>query len=190
MKRAIMSIVWLLLVGGLSGQQLRFYKENITMQIGDGYFYVSGNYYLRGDSAAKRLLMYPFPVDVCYGEVDSVYVFDLSAGEMIAFDRIENKMIVFPIHFTEGAELELKISYRQQLHSNRAEYILETTKTWRRPLDQADFQLIVPNNKRITRFSYPPDSSISGQKEKVYFWTKTNFMPAQNMIFKFEERKE
>ncbi len=187
MKRLMTITAGLLLIGGLSSQQLSFYKENVTMKIGERHFYVSGNYYLKSDSAAKRLLMYPFPVDPAYGEVDSVYVFDLTAGETIAFDRNEDKMIVFPVHFLKGTELLLQVSYRQRLHQNRAEYILETTKTWRKPLVQADFQLIVPSSKKITHFSYPPDDSISGQQEKVYFWTKTNFMPVQNMIFEFRD---
>jgi hypothetical protein len=181
-----LSAVWLVFMFCANAQNLSFYKENITMKIGESHFYVSGNYYLRGDSSAKHLLMYPFPVDSAfYGDVDSIYVFDLSAGQAIDFEKKTQRMIVFPIHFGFGNEITLLISYRQQLLDNQAEYILETTKTWRKPLARADFQLIVPNGIEVTGFSYPPDGSTPGDRETLFYWTKSDFMPEYNMIFEF-----
>ena len=181
-----MSLVWLVLMFNANAQKLSFYKENITMKIDNNNFFVTGTYHLKGDSAAKHLLMYPFPVDsALYGVVDSIYVFDLTADQAIDFEKKTQRMIVFPIYFGFGNEITLLISYRQQLLDNQAEYILETTKTWRKPLARADFQLIVPYSIEVTGFSYPPDDIAPGDRETLFYWTKFDFMPEYNMILEF-----
>jgi len=166
-------------------QDISFYKENITMKIEKDYFYVTGSYYLRTTGDKSITLVYPFPADSIYGLADSVLIYNLSADTTVSIlNRIPNSL-VFKADFGDSPELVILISYRQKLLGNRAEYILESTKGWRKPFEQADYQLIVPVDLEVHSFSMPPDESIINGEETIYYWVKRNFMPSVNMIFEF-----
>ncbi|MCU0370819.1 MAG: hypothetical protein MUC31_05345 [Bacteroidales bacterium] len=168
------------------GQDISFYKENITMKISNGYFYVTGYYYLETTGDRSVALVYPFPVDPFYGDPDSILVFNLTTDQPVDLLESKDEGVVFTAEFGEYSnELQLLISYRQQLLQNQAEYILESTAGWRSPLQQADYQLIVPKGMEIIDFSIPPDEVIQADEEKIYYWSRKDFMPRANMIFEF-----
>jgi len=155
------------------------------MKIADDFFYVSGTYYLKGEISSNKTLVYPFPVDPLYGNVDSVYFFNLTSNEIIIPQKTNNKSSVFKIDFGKNNKMVIQASYRQKLLSNKAEYILKTTMAWKKPLEQANYQLIIPANIRITTFSISPQDSVNSGKEVIYYWEKHNYMPGENMIFEF-----
>ena len=167
-------------------QGFSFYKENITMKIEKDYFYVTGIYYLKSDRSKSETLVYPFPVDSSFGAVDSIFVFNLTTNENIMLKKIKTNYAVFKIDFSHNSELMIQIAYRQKLLATRAEYILESTISWKKPLDQANYQLIVPSNMHICKFSIPPQDSIITKKDIVYYWEKFNYMPSENLIFEYK----
>ena len=169
----------------LSGQDFDFYKENITMEIGEGYFHVNGIYYLKNKRSEVKTLVYPFPVDPLYGKVDSVYIFNLKTNEIIEPLKTDVNSAVFKIDFSTHNELAVQVSYRQELINSRAEYILESTIAWKKPLDQANYQLIVPNSIELIKFSIPPGDSSVYDDERIYFWEESNYMPPGNLVFDF-----
>ena len=166
-------------------QDVSFYQENITMKIEPDFFYVSGTYYLRTVSDSSIVLFYPFPLDSLYGEVDTLLIFNLNTNTKS--EPLENRPngSVFRVSFGNEKETAILISYRQKLLGNRAEYILTTTASWRKPLEQADYQLIVPDSLHITSFSYTPDKSQPIENEIIYYWSRRNFMPDRNMVVGF-----
>jgi hypothetical protein len=174
----------------LSGQGLDFYKENITLKIDSGFIYVSGIYYLRNNTKKGASLVYPFPVDPHYGKADSLLIVNLAAGEFIKPLKIGTGGAQFRVGPTLTGEVALQISYRQKLLASRAEYILKSTAGWKKPLDQANYQLILPANLRITKFSLPPQDSIVTDHEIVYTWYKQHYLPVENLIFEFVKRKQ
>jgi len=157
------------------------------MKIEADYFYVTGNYYLKTTGDRSIILVYPFPVDSLYGEVDSIYIFNLTSNTPVEFLDKKKNSLVFKADFGEFREIEILISYRQRLLGSRAEYILESTKGWRKPFEQADYQLIIPNDLEITLFSIPPDETVIADEERVYYWSRKNYMPEINMIFEFRK---
>jgi len=169
----------------VSGQDFNFYKENITMKIEEGYFHVNGIYYLKNESRKVKTLVYPFPVDPLYGKVDSFYIINLKTNEIIEPLQTDVSNAVFKIDFSNHNELAIQVSYRQELLSSRAEYILESTIAWKKPLDQANYQLIVPNSIERVTFSIPPGDSSVYEDERLYFWEEFNYMPTGNLIFDF-----
>ncbi|MCK9398930.1 MAG: hypothetical protein M0Q51_02900 [Bacteroidales bacterium] len=189
MHKTLLFLIFLISYSIGFGQDISFYKENITMKIEKDYFYVTGNYYLKTNGDKLATLVYPFQVDSLMGEVDSIYIFNLTANEPV--EPLSNRRdgIVFRADFGDNTELLILISYRQKLSGNRAEYILESTIGWRKPLDQADYQLIIPDNLKVVRFSIPPDESILTDTERIYYWSKTDYMPTGNMVFEFIDNK-
>jgi hypothetical protein len=173
----------------LQAQEISFFKENITMKLEQDHFYVSGNYFLKTTGDQSITLVYPFPVDTLYGDVDSLRIFNLSTNRLIEPLDVKKEAAVLKVDFGDLKEVEILISYRQKLLGNRAEYILESTRSWRKPLEQADYELIVPDRLKINSFSYPPDESIAAGTETIYYWSRSNFMPSVNMVFEFKPEK-
>lgn len=172
----------------LHAQDISFFKENITMKIEQDYFYITGNYFLKTTGDQSIILVYPLPVDSLYCEVDSINIFNLTTDEPVKILERKKDVAVFKLEFAEYKEVELLISYRQKLLGDRAEYILESTVSWRKPLEQADYQLIVPEGLEIINFSIAPGDSISAGEETIYYWSKKNYMPDRNMVFEFKRR--
>jgi hypothetical protein len=188
MHRSLLLLVFHFSFFTIQAQDVSFYKENITMKIEQDYFYVTGNYFLRTTGDQSIILVYPLPVDSLYGEVDSINIFNLTTNHPVNILERKKDVAVFKAEFGEYKEIEILISYRQKLLGNRAEYILESTASWRRPLEQADYQLIAPKGLEIINFAIPPDKSISAGEETIYYWAKKNYMPDRNMKFEFKER--
>lgn len=155
------------------------------MKLEKDHFYVTGNYFLRTTGDQSIVLYYPFPADSLYGEVDTLTIYNLTAGNPVDMLERKTESAVFRVNFEGNPEIELLIAYRQKLLGNKAEYILETTASWKKPFEQADYQLIVPAEMEITVFSIPPDNMMDAGKEKIYYWSRKNYMPASNMIFEF-----
>jgi hypothetical protein len=168
-------------------QDFTFYKENITMKIENNSFYVTGIYYVRNQPGKIRLLTYPYPSGPALGDIDSVFIYNLTTNEPITPLKSDNTSTVFKIEFGSGNELAIQISYRQKLFGNHAEYILKSTRHWKKPLKIADYQLIVPAEINVFSFSIPPQDSVVSQKSKVYYWTKQNYYPDKNMVFEFRK---
>ena len=185
MYRSILLFVFHFSFFTFQGQDISFFKENITMKIEQDFFYVTGDYFLKTDKDSSIVLVYPFPVDSLYGEVDSILIFNITGNKPIEILSKKKTGVLFRADFGKEKEIQLLIAYRQKLPGNKAEYILESTASWRKPLEQADYQLIVPADLEITRFSIQPDTFMEAGEEMVYYWTKKNYMPRVNMIFEF-----
>lgn len=170
-------------------QNISFYKENITMKIEADSFCVTGIYYLRGDEHERATMIYPFPVDSLYGEVDSFYIYNLITNESIIPQQINKNNAVFSIDFADNQELIIQISYRQKLLYNYAEYILKSTINWKESLDEAYYQLIIPEYIEITKFSIFPGDSIIADNEKIYMWEEYNYLPEKNLIFEYRYKQ-
>lgn len=166
-------------------QEIEFYKENITMEISEGYFNVTGTYYLRSDSNSTFPLTYPFPKDPLYGEVDSIYLFNLKTGAPVEIKKKTGTGILFMAEPDTSGKAEILISYRQKIKGNKAEYIVTTTRTWQKPIEEATFQLITPAGMVIEKSSYPPADTLITSENQVYTWYFFNFMPEENMIFEW-----
>ena len=186
LKNILISGIFIFSFGQIYAQNLHFYREDITFEIKDQYFYVNGNYYFCnvGNDSIKSLLFYPFPIDSAYGKVDSVNITMVSDSSN-AIQNISQSGAFFVVKIKPYGSNKFNISYRQKLLGKKAEYILLTTKQWGKPFEQVNYKLITHNNIQVQSLSYPADSNYSANKEEIYFWHKKNFMPDKNMIIVF-----
>jgi hypothetical protein len=188
MRFFISVISFIVLNIAASGQGFTFYKENITLKIHRGCFYVTGVYYFRNDNSKTEALIYPFPVDPLYGAVDSLFIFNTTTNQVIKPLKTGLDGMAFKVDFSKLREQVIQVSYRQTLLDHRAEYILKSSIGWKKPLDQANYQLIVPLDMRISRFSIFPQDSIVTDHEVIYTWKKQNYFPSENLIFEYVNR--
>jgi len=189
MKFSLLFSIFCFIPTIFSAQIIEFYKEYITIEIHNGYVEINGVYQLRnpGNSTQEMKLYYPFPIDSMYGEVSDAYAFERMGDTTITRLIAQNE---------KGAMVDLKVApmlaktlyigYTQKLLSNKSEYILTSTKKWKKPLESSEFELIVPFSYTIDSMTYHPfDTAVSGNKTH-YFVRKINFMPEKNFVVWFK----
>ncbi|MCG3118954.1 MAG: hypothetical protein ALAOOOJD_01243 [bacterium] len=176
----------LLLSSFAFGQRADFFKEDITFHLDGIYLHVEGYYWFanHSDKPVHSDIYYPFPIHAG-DQIDSIRVYNISAGRETGFQKEDKFGLSFMLHFAALDTILLQIKYRQKLKADSAVYILQTTRGWGKPLNDAEFKLITPASFQIKKFSYPPDASFELEKLKIYHWKKENFMPAEDMIFTF-----
>ncbi|HNY03036.1 MAG TPA: hypothetical protein PKG48_10635 [Bacteroidales bacterium] len=185
MRALVLLSVLISVSSTIAAQGMDFYQEKITMKVERGLFRVTGIYYVKSDDRSREVLAYPYPAGSSYGAVDSVRIYNLTENKIINPLSHDPGMTLFAVDFVSSDSLAVQISYCQKLMSNKAEYVLKSTIGWRKPLEQADYQLIVPSGLRILTFSMAPQDSIVTPEETVYLWNKRNYMPAGNFIVEF-----
>jgi hypothetical protein len=168
------------------GQRADFFKEDLTFRLDSVYFDVDGFYWFANHSNKPVIsnIFYPFPYNAG-SEIDSVRLYDISAGQKPRYRKEDNNGISFVLHVAPLDTVLFQIGYRQKLNSDSVVYILKTTKGWGKPMNWAEYKLIVPDYITIKEFSYPPDKTYKIEKNKIYYWKKLNFMPNMDMVFHF-----
>ncbi len=140
LKRCFFIITFSLFLNQLHSQHLNFYREDISFTIKDNYFYVDGDYYFcnTGKDSLNQILFYPFPIDSLYGNTDSIKITDFKFNKNIDFS-IEKTGVSFVVKLNPYGTIKYNIQYRQKLLGNKAEYILLTTKQWKKPIEQVNY---------------------------------------------------
>ena len=176
----------------IQAQDLQFYQEDLDFKIEENYFYVDGLYYFRNTSSKEinRRLFYPFPQDEAYGEVDSIFAFNIqdSLKEINLHNNLKGSS--FTIHIDPDTTAIYRIGYRQKLKETKAEYILTTTQSWGIPFTQVNYTLEFPKEFSLDSISYIPDSLHEGKEKYIFFWHKDNFMPNKNFEINFKNQEE
>lgn len=170
-------IFYLLNTIATSGQNLEFYREDIVFILNKNFVETDAAYHFCnvGESDIKTVLFYPFP-DNTLKLIDSIKIEDLRTNVSIPFRKADSGLY-FMIYVKAFAQSAYKVYFRQNLKDGHFKYILTTTSTWRRPLDQASYELHVPISISIDTLSYSPDTSFTSQKTQYFMWKKKDFMP-------------
>jgi hypothetical protein len=168
------------------GQRADFFREDITFRLDgihldvEGYYWFSNN----SDKSIATDLSYPFP-NFSGEKIDSIRVYNISAGRKTGYNLDGTNGISFSLFIAPHDTALFQIGYRQKLGGDSAVYILRTTQGWGKPLNHAEYKLLVPDSLVIKDFSYPPVKSYEIQGERIYYWTMEYFMPARDMVFHF-----
>ncbi|MGD0337830.1 MAG: DUF4424 family protein [Bacteroidota bacterium] len=112
-------------------------------------------------------------------------VYDITGN---AFEKILQKVpsgIFFEIKIRPNDTSIYHIEYNQRIVSDSVRYILQTTKYWHKPLETAEYKLVVEKPVTVQTLSYRPDSVYQIQGMKIYYWWKENFLPEEDMIIHF-----
>ena len=194
MTKKLLIFLYLLLVNVFVwAGDLHFFREDLTFEItDDSYFCVDGEYYFRNSSmkTLKQVLFYPFPQDSIYGEIESLMVIEINDPQNSKISKFNSKGAFFKVEISPQSEKIYRITYRQKMKSNQAEYILLTTQRWKEPFEEIHYQLVFPLQTKIEYISYSPDNIGVLNDKNVYFWEKKDFMPDRNFILKIEKKFE
>lgn len=184
-------VFYFILIIYISAQaELKFIGENLTFVLENSRFSVAGTYFFYNDGKepVKTQLYYPFVIDKDnYHPVDSIFVFNKQNGKRETLKQsVEG--VFFPVECLPDSTVKYIIGYSQNLKGSQAEYILKTTSYWNAPLMFADYNLVADSSLVISEFPYPPDQQFAVSDKLCYSWHKENFMPTNNMLFKFKRK--
>ena len=171
-------------------QNVDFYCEDLVFKLTQNQLRVDGNYYFRNQTIEplKSRMIYPFPVDSCYGTVDSVSAFNI-IDQTNCIKQTGNKAAIVELLLEPMDTTVIKISYLQKLNCSKAEYILTSTHSWGKKFKVVNYKLICDTILNIDSISYIPDTMQIVNNKTIYFWKKKNFMPDKNFIVYFSKDK-
>jgi len=187
MRIVFISTLLLIAILGFS-QGLEFYREDISFKLENQIFTVDGVYYFCNTSSdtVRHDLLYPFPEDKTYLEVDSIIIVDESTGSELSFisSNFLKKGVYFYLELLPYSTTKIRICYEQKITGNKAEYILTSTNAWGKPFEVVNYELYVAPEYENLELSYPPDSI--DEDKGTYYWQKWDFMPDRNFIIRFK----
>ena len=187
MKRILIIVLILGLFADLKSQQIDFFSESLTFRLQDGSFEVEGLYYMRNNTDAEiiQTLFYPFPDVKRYGKISFVSI--IKEGETNSLLRNQTEYgAVFNITLKAKEEAAYHIRYIQELKTTEAKYIITTTQVWKKPFEEANYQIEYPLSMKLVKSSIEPDTTFQSGNLNIYRWNRKNFMPTVDFEFRYE----
>jgi hypothetical protein len=158
-------------------QDLQFYREDIVFRIHVNNVETDAAYYFAnvGDKDKRVALFYPFPENT-KELVDSLVVEDLRTKSVIPHQEARSGVFI-PIFTKAYGQSAYRVYFRQLLKEDHFRYILNSTATWGKPLEFANYELQLPVSVTLDSLNYPPDTSFIMNDIRYFKWKKTDFMP-------------
>lgn len=182
--------IWLFLNITCFAQSIDFFRENIEIELHDHSVSLNGTYYFRNASELpiSVLLNYPFIVNDSLPFPDSITVFDRIHSAPIKHSN-SSSAIIFPLEMPAKSIIIIDIFFNQKAIYNEFEYILLTTQKWHKPLELANFKIVVPARLKLNDTSFPFQETTSDEKMTCFSLNKRNFMPQKNLSIVWEVKK-
>lgn len=168
-----------------------FIYEKITLEIKPAELRVTGLYRFQNRFPFDITLpmLYPFPVDEYQDFPHTIDAKSITVhGERtlnLGFRRLANA-IRLDLPMRRKSSAEMKVTYSQRLTGSRARYILTTTKAWGKPIESADYEIILPAELRLDFISLPFDRTDTIAGKRYYYSHKGDFMPDRDLIVEWE----
>lgn len=166
-------------------QDLQFYREDIIFIIEKDKVQTLAKYHFcnLGEKDIRTVLFYPFPENT-RDLIDSLTITEVKTTAPIPY-REGKSGIFFNISVLAHDQAAYEVFFRQKLQGKIFKYILTSTETWHRPLEFANFSLMVPLSMTIDSLTYPPDTSYIQNDHRYYSWKKKDFMPDKDFEIYF-----
>lgn len=164
----------------VEGPGVVFQKEHIKIFVGEKNIRVHGLYtFVNPQSSFQRAtLFYPIPVDSMHPSAD--YILVRSGGSVLAA-HAQKDGAFFGVEIPAGESRDVEVIYEQTCADGSGCYILTSTAAWERPLEQARFEIHVPDGIALERMSYEADRVNRGKGERVHEFTRFDFMPETDL---------
>ena len=131
-----------------------FASEHVRLCIRSESFLVEGDYWFRsGDGPI--LLRFPFPLHEPIGPpvLEAAWVLVDEDRVPLAIDQSHDGFWTWRLE-PIAPTVRVRIRYRQSMHADRAAYVLCSAAGWERPLDWAELEVLVPEDREAN--VWPP----------------------------------
>jgi len=172
-------------------QSVQFASENLTVNVLDSCCTMDGVYSFRNQGAgvARWSIYYPLLNTTALPFPDSISISDNSTREVLRFEKTGDG-VLFPLEVQPQHTRGIRIWYRQRTPAQTFEYILTTTKAWGKPLELAEFHIVVPDSLQLVSCSPPFDTKRRSNQRTAYHIKRTSFMPASNLTITWKRRAQ
>ena len=168
-----------------------FFKEEITLTVSDSSSNISGIYYFRNNTSktGNFTVMFPFYVDSLslFPDTIAAYYFENADTIPISIRQIpKQEMVVLNIPLKDRGITCWHLDYSQKILSSRAVYIITSTASWGKPLEDAKYRFLVPAKYKNISVWPEADTVINHDSYMEYYSHKVNFMPWRDMEIKWD----
>ena len=191
--KILLYVSTLLVISGfwlrVPGQSVQFASENLTVSVLYSCCTLDGVYSFvnQGPVAARWSISYPLLNTKELPFPDSISISDNSTHEQLRFEKTDDG-VLFSLEVQPKKTKRIRIRYWQQTPAHAFEYILTTTRAWGKPLELAEFHIVIPDSLRLISCSPPFDATGRKDQQTVYHIKKKRFMPASNLVITWKRR--
>lgn len=163
-----------------------FTEERIDIHVYRNEIVVDGFYLYRNrlPFPVHQGLSIPFPVDERHPLPQQLRVRLLDAGQTDIGPLTLWGEQRITLRLDANGSSVVHVQYRQQAPDGDARYILLTTSKWRKPLEKADYRMYA-HGVEIVSSNY--EMTMDGQG--FLGFKRENFLPAEDWIFSWKEKK-
>jgi hypothetical protein len=175
-------------VNSCADNGLCFAKENITAVIASqDTIEIRGMYWFENNSSqsVSTMIYYPLPVDSTAYYPGQIDVYKGNMSTTIPYKKGQ-RGIDWPMTIKPHSTDSIFVKYVQKVKSGQGYYIVSTTKHWARPLQVADFRVLVPSDRTLTYWSFAADSIRLNGDTLTYYARHYNFFPDSEMLFRWK----
>ncbi|MEW6684707.1 MAG: hypothetical protein AB1393_00690 [Candidatus Edwardsbacteria bacterium] len=168
---------------------LEFLRERIYIKVSEGELCVEGKYYFFNSTNQKIKvpIFYPFAIDESHLFPYEIKVYEKGFwGNKTVPIQKEERGISWILQIEEKKTKQIHVCYSQKIRKKEARYILITTKTWGKPLKEAQFIIEIPTKFKEISISYLPDRVVRKKRISFYYIRRDNFMPDRDLIIRWE----
>lgn len=188
-RRLFVLLLISLLTAGIAGADtrsapIRFDSEIIRIKMIPDSIEVEGIYQMlcHYTGMPQIGLFYPYPEDSLLGGAHSLLLEARNPqGDWLPLQFMESKMgngARWRVPLDRGDTLQIRTVYRQARKTTYGRYIVTTTSAWGRPLENARFEITLPEGAREPEFSFPFELTDEG----YYLYETTKFLPDVDII--------
>jgi hypothetical protein len=188
MKPALTFFVFYFFFTGSIAQTVQFQGGTIEITVKEHIACVKGEYYLKNllKEFKQQSLIYPFIVKDELPFPDSIRVYLLPDSVFIPFKIIPGA-IAFSILLDPQSVTCFCVTYFQKTPGHLMEYLLTSTRQWKRPLEFATYIVRLPLQSMIEDFSPEYDQLIRKNNEQILIVRRKNYMPQDNLRLKWKD---
>jgi hypothetical protein len=188
MKPALTFFVFYFLFTGSIAQIVQFQGETIEITVDDHIACVKGEYYLKNllKEFKQQSLIYPFIVSDELPFPDSIRIFIKPDSTLIPFKIIPGA-IAFSVLLDPQSITCFCVTYFQKTPGHQMEYLLTSTRQWKKPLEFATYIVKLPLQSKIEDFSLEYNELIRKNGEQIFIVRRKNYMPVDNLRLKWKD---
>lgn len=185
-----LSLVLLFFQETLHSQGLRFFRENIQIEVNKDECILTGIYYFANPSGSRvsQSLYYPYVVNDSLPLPYKAEVKDLKSGKKVSGISTA-KGLLFAVEVQANDTSVIEVKYYQKTPMHMMEYILTTTKEWGTSFDMAEYSVKLPARYKLLSMQPQFENEKKSDKYRTFFTLKRNYLPQHNFVIKWKEDK-
>ena len=166
---------------GAIREQVEFAAERVELGVFPERLEVHGTYYVLNPTTASATFTIGFPVSVAADRPPPRVVLVDGREVQVAPETSHRVSASFPISIPPQSVKSFRVQYTQPHSGRRAEYIVTSALSWKRPLSRAVFRVTLAPEVGPVRISYPARTARDEQGRRVLTIVRQPFVPDREM---------